>query len=459
MSIRFLLLFLALSGLTALARPVAARHGAGGAGASGKVFPHAVAESVLDNGLRVVVVPMDSPGLMSHYLVVRAGSRNEVEPGLSGFAHFFEHMMFRGTERYPADRYNEVLRRLGADSNAFTTDDWTCYHTTAAAGALEQVMEIEADRFMNLEYTVEAFQKEAGAVLGEYNKNYSVPMMSLFEKLHDAAYDKHTYKHTTMGFLKDIEDMPNQYDYSRTFFQRWSRPDNCVLVVAGDVAPQRVFELARKYYGPWKRGAATLETPDEPPQTRERVVRVPWKNPTLPYLVIGYHVPAFSPDDVEGRALDVLAEAAFSESSPLYKDLVLEKQWVEVLRGGQEDRRDPTLFVILTRVKDEARIGAVRDAIFAALDDLGRRPLPVERIAAVKSSIRYSFLQSLDTPDRVALTVGSFMELTGDVSSIERTQRTFEEVTAEDVMRVAAKFFGPANRTVVTLSHEKEPRP
>src|SRR5512145_1913124 len=156
-----------------------------------RTFPYPIHESVLDNGLKVVVVPMDSPGLMAHYVVVRAGSRNEVEPGLSGFAHFFEHMMFRGTEKFSAEAYNDVLERLGADSNAFTTDDWTCYHVAAASSALDTVMEIEADRFMNLRYDVEAFQKEAGAVLGEYNKNYSVPYMSLFEKLQDTAYEKH----------------------------------------------------------------------------------------------------------------------------------------------------------------------------------------------------------------------------------------------------------------------------
>src|SRR3989304_2295208 len=108
---------------------------------------------------------MDSPRLMAHYVVVRAGSRNEVEPGLSGFAPFVEHRMFRGTERYPPEAYNQVLKSLGADSNAFTSDDWTCYHVTAASSALARVMDLESDRLMNLSYGLEAFQKEAAAVL------------------------------------------------------------------------------------------------------------------------------------------------------------------------------------------------------------------------------------------------------------------------------------------------------
>src|SRR3984957_16862713 len=104
------------------------------------VFTYPIQKAVLENGLTVLSVPFDSPGIIAYYTVVRTGSRNEVEPGLSGFAHFFEHMMFRGTELYPQDKYNDELKALGANSNAFTTDDWTCYHVTVAASALPKVV-------------------------------------------------------------------------------------------------------------------------------------------------------------------------------------------------------------------------------------------------------------------------------------------------------------------------------
>ncbi|MDP7479186.1 MAG: insulinase family protein, partial [Vicinamibacterales bacterium] len=102
-----------------------------------KIFPFPVSVFELDNGLKVVGVDYDSPGIIAYYTVVRTGSRNEVEPGFSGYAHFFEHMMFRGTEKYPTDAYNDAIKRLGADSNAFTTSDWTTYHTVASADAIE----------------------------------------------------------------------------------------------------------------------------------------------------------------------------------------------------------------------------------------------------------------------------------------------------------------------------------
>ncbi|HZN54158.1 MAG TPA: pitrilysin family protein, partial [Candidatus Polarisedimenticolaceae bacterium] len=362
-------------------------------------FPYPIVEATLDNGLAVVAVPLDTPGLAAHYVAVRTGSRNEVEPGLSGFAHFFEHMMFRGTPRFTPERYNDVLKRLGADGNAFTTDDWTCYHVTAAASALATVMDLEADRFMNLRYGVEAFQKEAGAVLGEYNKNASIPINALVEKLHDVAYTTHTYKHTTMGFLRDIENMPRQYDHSLAFFERWYRADNAALVVAGDVVPDEVFALARRYFGPWRPGVAPFTTPREPEQAGERRAHIPWASPTLPLLALAYHAPAFDPDDADGRALDVVAQAYFAPTSPLYRQLVLERQWVEGIGAGAEDHRDPGLFLVIARVKEAERVDDVRAAIEGALAGAATVPLPADRLLAVSSRIRYGFLSGLQTPD------------------------------------------------------------
>ncbi|MBV8269667.1 MAG: insulinase family protein, partial [Planctomycetaceae bacterium] len=157
-----------------------------------KIFPYPIRSTTLDNGLSVLSVPFNSPGIVAYYTVVRAGSRNEVEKGLSGFAHFFEHMMFRGTEAYPQEKYNHVVKMLGADHNAFTTDDWTCYHLTAPASALATLIEIEADRFQNLKYSEPDFQKEARAVLGEYNKAASSPSLILNETMQDQAYTTHT---------------------------------------------------------------------------------------------------------------------------------------------------------------------------------------------------------------------------------------------------------------------------
>lgn len=416
-----------------------------------KVFPFPVRRDVLENGLTVMSVKYDSPGIVAYYTVVRTGSRNEVEPGLSGFAHFFEHMMFRGTPRFSEGKYNEVLKGLGADSNAFTTDDWTCYHITVSAEALDTVIELESDRFQNLSYSEPAFQKEARAVLGEYNKNASSPFLLLDEKMQDSAYAQHTYKHTTIGFLKDIEDMPNQYEYSLNFFKRWYRPDNCVVLVVGDVNHEHLVELTKKFYGSWQQGAAKIAIPQEPPQTEEKTLQLTWPGPTLPYLYIGYHVPAFDPKSRDIAALDVLGESLFSETSPLYQKLVLKEHKVEFIRGGAPFRRDASLFTIMARLTDEVHANSVRDEIYQALASASKSPIDAKRLADIKSHMRYAFAMGLDTPDAVASNLGEYLQLSGNAESVNEMYQTYDLVTASDLQRVAAKYFATTNRTAITL--------
>jgi zinc protease len=421
-----------------------------------KIFPYPIHQVTLDNGLKIVSIPFDSPGIIAYYTVVRTGSRNEVEPGKTGFAHFFEHMMFRGTEKYPADKYNEVLKSIGADNNAFTTDDWTGYHTLASSAALGAIMDIESDRFMNLKYKEDEFKTEAGAVLGEYNKNSSNPFQMLFEKMQEAAFQNHTYKHTTMGFLKDIVDMPNQYQYSLQFFDRWYRPENCVVVVVGDFKQEKLIALAKKYYGNWKHGNYTLNVPLDPPQTEEKIVNVPWKAKTLPILAIGYRGPAFSDKEIDMPSIDLLSQVVFSQTSELFRKLVIEEQLVEFVQGGQQDHRDPALFTIFSRIKDSKNIDKVRDAIYDALENAKANLVSADRLASIKSFMKYQFAMGLDNPDNIARSVSNYIQLTGDPEAVNRVYALYDKVTPEDIMMVAKKYFTPNNRTVVLLTQQEE---
>ncbi len=419
-----------------------------------KVFPFPIRRTSLDNGLSVLSVPFDSPGIIAYYTVVRTGSRNEVEKGLSGFAHFFEHMMFRGTDRYPQAKYNDVLKALGANANAFTTDDWTCYHMTVPSSALGKAVEIEADRFRNLKYDEADFQKEARAVLGEYNKSASSPFLTLNETMQDKAYSAHTYKHTTIGFLADVKDMPNQFAYSKTFFDRWYRPENCTIVVAGDVDHDKLVDLVRKSYGGWERGSAKVEIPVEPTQEAERAARLSWPLPTLPVLYIGYHIPAADPKDADTAALGALAQAVFGETSPLYKTLVLDDQKVVTMEAEAETKRDPGLFTVLARVRKPEEVAEVRGRIEAAFAEVAKTPIDPARLGAIKDHLRYAFAGSLDSPDAVALAVGQSIATTGRPDSMNDLYAAYERLTPADLQRVAARHFAPTNRTVVILASE-----
>lgn len=421
------------------------------------VFPYPIRQDVLDNGLTVISVPYDSPGVIAYYTLVRTGSRNEVEPGLSGFAHFFEHMMFRGTERYSEAAYNDALKALGANFNASTSDDWTRYYLTVPASALEKVMELEADRFRNLRYDEPAFQKEARAVLGEYNKSASSPFLVLNETMQDLAYTTHTYKHTTIGFLADIKDMPNQYAYSKTFFDRWYRPENCALIVAGDVDRDRLVALARRYYGDWERGGggAGVAIPAEPKQEGPRAKALTWPSPTLPILYMGYHVPEGDPrSNPDVAALGALAQAYFGETSPLYRELVLEQQKVVQMGADPEAKRDPGLFTIFALVRSPGDLEAIQARFEEALADAARSPIEPGRLEEIKSHVRYAFANSLDSADAVARAVSEAVSVAGRPEAVNELYAAYDRLTPADLRRVASTYFAPENRTVVTLTTE-----
>ena len=422
---------------------------------SGDAFPFPVDEKVFSNGLRAYVVHYDSPGLVAFYSVVRTGSRNEVEPGKSGFAHFFEHMMFRGTDKLSQDAYNAVIKEMGADSNAYTSEDLTVYHILAAKAALPKIVEIEADRFQNLKYTEPDFEKEARAVLGEYNKGASNPMQKMYETLFDSAFTTHTYKHTTIGFLKDIEAMPKQFAYSRQFLDRYYRPDNVTLLAVGDVDTEAAWKLIEQHYGAWKEGPPRPAVPAEPIQPKEKRAQLGWKGATLPMLMMGFHTPGFSTRNVDLPALDVLAELLFAERAPLYKKLVITEQKVETLAGSNDAHVDPNLFTVLARIKKPANVLGVEQAISAEFERIAREGVDDKTLAEVLSHVKYGFAGQLATADKAANVAAQFVALTGHIDAINAYFALYDQVTAADVKRVARKYFQPANRTVVTLKADK----
>ena len=421
--------------------------------AAGKdLFPFSVTTRTLDNGLRVVMVPFDSPGIVAYYTIVRAGSRNEVEPGKSGFAHFFEHMMFRGTERFSGDEFNALYRQLGSDPNAFTSDDITVYHALVSKDGLEKVIDVESDRFMHLQYSESDFKQESKAVLGEYNKNYSDPENKLYEKSRETAYTTHTYRHTTMGFLKDIEDMPNQHAYSHDFFRRYYTPSNCVVLVVGDFNPDATLALVRQYYSAWNVPPSDVKVPAEPEQPEARSAHVDWKNATLPYVCVSFKIPAFDAKTKDSAALDLLASLLFDETSPLYQELVIRDQTVEELSVYAPFRRDPGLFMVFAKVKDPARLDGVSTRIYQTVEHAAKTPVDPKRLADVKSNVRYSFAMSLDTARSVAGHLTRILGLTGDPSSLNELYRRYDEVQPDDLMRVAGAYLTRPRSTEVTLT-------
>ncbi len=416
-----------------------------------RVFPYSYHLEELPDGLHLVTVPTDFPHVVAVYIVVRTGSRNEVAPGHTGFAHLFEHLMFRGTEQYPADRYNSALARIGAYSNAFTTNDYTCFHTTFSKEDLETVLTMEADRFQNLKYSEADFRTETLAVLGEYNKNSANPSQKLREVTANLAFEKHTYKHTVMGFLKDIQDMPNQYEYSLRFFQRYYRPEYTTIIVAGDVRPKAVRDLVDKHWGSWKRGDFRPEIPAEPAQDGPRATQADWPDRTLPLVSISYKVPGYSDTGKDTAALEALALLAFSPASDLYQKLVVRERKADELSADNPLRVDPALFEIRARVKSPADVDAVRESILETVASLRERPVDAAHLTAVKKHLRYAFAGRLDNSETVADILASYVGLGRTPDTIDKFYTQLAQLTPEDIQQAAAKYLTANGRTLVTL--------
>ena len=436
-----------LLGVAITARPQPA------GGPATAVFPYVVRIETLENGLKIVSVPLDNPNIVAYYSIVRSGSRNEVEPGKSGFAHFFEHMMFKGTKQVPKAAYDEFLSRLGAGTNGYTTDDFTCYFVVFAGREnLEKVVRTEADRFINLAYTEDMLRTEASVIEGEYYASASDPGRHLFETLRDAAYEKHSYKHATLGFLKDIQDMPNQYEYSLLYKKRFYAPDNTILLVAGDYDPGQLTAFVKKYYGGWQKSNYDLVTPVEPPQAQARRASVAWPSRTLARLALGYHGPAFSDTALDKAALDLLAEVSFAPASPLTQKLVNVEQKCQSLSADFADARDPSLLVISAVVKNDADLPGVEAEILKELERAKVEPAPNAKLADIKSRLRYAMARSLETTDGVAGALAFYLNLTGDPGTLNRLFDLYEKVAPRDIQDAARKYFKPSNRTAVTLT-------
>ncbi len=416
---------------------------------SKSIFPYEYKVKTIDNGLKVILIPMNSNGLVAYYTIVRTGSRDEWEDGRSGFAHFFEHMMFRGTLRHPGGMYDSLITSMGADANAYTTDDYTCYHLTITNSDIERVMDLESDRFQNLTYPEAAFKTESGAVYGEFRKGRTSPFNVLWEKIKETAFDKHTYRHTTIGYEADIKDMPNMFDYSKSFYSRYYRPENCVLMITGDFETESIEKMIDKYYSPWQKGYVEPKIEKEPEQKAERIAEVQYDGKTNPILSISYKGKAFNPSDKSVIATQILGDLAFGSNSELYKKLYLNEQKVLFLSPEFEMNRDAFLWMVYA-MTPEKEIDYVKKEIINTVEYFQKNKVSKKTLDNIKSRMKYSMLMSMDTPKNVNSSITKFIAITGGIENIENYFKTIESVTSDDILN-AAKELTKEKRTIVTL--------
>ena len=414
-------------------------------------FPYPVHQRALPNGLRVVFVPYDTPGLAAYFTFFRVGSRNEVVPGRSGFAHFFEHLTFRGTRAHSGEEWERITKSLGLDTNAFTDDDVTAYWAVGASSALPTLIELEADRFMNLAYTEDDFKIEARAVLGELLKSLVSPDFKAEEASRELAFTRHPYRHTTIGFEKDVRAMPGGYRYSLDLYRRFYRPDNAFVLVVGDFDEERVFESIRRHYGPWQGKGDTPAVQPEPPQASERSARFGWPTPILPRLAAHWHTPGSADPEAVAAQL-VLWPLLFGSPSPLYRDLVLERQLAQEIGGEYQPHRDPFLFGCEVVLRSAAAEAPARDALDRAVADVAAGKIDAQLLADVKANVLASIVMQTDTPYRTAVWLVYYTALTGDPGYLDAVMARVARVTPEQLSAFARRWLISQNRTTVVVA-------
>lgn len=417
-----------------------------------KVFSQKYLFKELANGLRVLVVKTDYPDLVSVQIPVSVGSRDENEVGKTGFAHFFEHMMFKGSEKYPQAVYADLFKNAGVDNGAYTTNDYTNYHLDFSKDHLDKVLEIQADHFKNLKYTDAQFKTEALTVKGEYLKNNASPTRKLLAAVRKEAFDTHTYQHTTMGFFEDVEAMPDQVAYGEQFFKQFYKPEYVSLVIVGDVEPEATMAMVEKHWGNWQKGDFVSTIAPEPKQEAAKYVHEKFEGLPGHWLLVSYKGADWQPKKKDRAALDLISELYFSNNSALYQELVVDKQLASQMFNYNPETKDAGLRHVFIKVNDEKDLATVRDAINRTYAQVRTELVSSEKLDNLKSNLKYSFVNSLDSSESIAATLASYMHFDRDPETINHLYNSFDNITAEDIQRIANDYFIDENRTTVTLS-------
>lgn len=272
----------------------------------------------------------------------------------------------------------------------------------------------------------------------------------------NTAFDVHTYKHTVIGFKQDIEAMPAMYEYSKSFYSRYYRPENIVLLIAGDFDPETTLGLAKRYYSHWQAGYVPPKIPQEPEQNRERKAGVSFSGKTLPLLCVAYKGLAFNPTSHEMGACYLLGELAFGETSDIYKKLVLTEQRVQFIEADFSSNRDPGLLAIRTMIKDEQDIDNIKEEIYKNIEFFQDNYVDEKKLTDLKSHLKYQFLMGLNTANNTAAHLAWFVAMTGSITAVDELYRTYDAVTPEDIINAANKFLVKQKRTVIVLKGGQE---
>lgn len=414
----------------------------------------AIQEFKLDNGLKLIVQEDHRSPVVVSQVWYRAGSLDEVN-GKTGVAHVLEHMMFKGTKQVKSGQFSRLIAAAGGKENAFTSTDYTCYFQQLEKSHLPLSFKLEADRMANLQLTDEEFAKEIKVVMEERRwRTDDKPQSKVNEAFQGTIYRAHPYSRPVIGFMNDLENMTA--DDAREWYNNWYAPNNATLVVVGDVKADEVYKLAKQHFGKLKPKVLPVRKPQvEPQQIGERriVVKAPAK---LPYLLMGYHVPALTnPDtDWEPYALEVLAGVlSGNPAARLNQRLVRESKLAIDASAGYDlmSRGRQSIFAMDATPSEGKTVADVEAALIQQIENIKESGVTAEELDRVKAGVIAADVYKRDSMFYQGMQIGTIETIGFSWKILEDYPKKLRAVTPEQVQAVAKKYLLKDNLTIATL--------
>ena len=405
--------------------------------------------TTLPNGLKVVLLEDHSAPIVHAELWYHVGSKNE-KPGRTGFAHLFEHMMFKGSKNVEPEGHPSWISSVGGQSNATTNEDATIYWQTFPAQYLPLVLWLEADRMATLRIDEAVFKNEREVVKEERRMRIdNQPYGRLNEIVYEQAFTVHPYKHPTIGSMKDLEaaSIEDVRDFFRTFYV----PNNATLVLSGDFDSKEALAMTERYLGrvPKSDKPVPRDIPKEPAQTKERRVRIEESWP-LPTVIVAHHSTFDGHPDAYPLhiASKVLSDG---QSSRIYRQLVYEKRVALAAFGGGNIIEHPNLFFAVAIVQPGKTPEEASNALIAELDKLRKEPITAGELQQAKNQFARDYIFSRESNKDKANQLAHAAVIHNDVKTADGEFDIFMNITQADVQRVAQQYFTPENRLVITI--------
>jgi zinc protease len=404
--------------------------------------------TTLPNGLQVVMLEDHSTPIVHAALWYHVGSKNE-KPGRTGFAHLFEHLMFKGSRNVRPDQHPSWITSVGGQANAFTDEDATVYWQTVPAQYLPLVLWLEADRMASLEVSEEKFRTEVEVVKEERRMRYdNQPFGRLSEIIFDRAFSTHPYGHQTIGSMADLEAA--SIEEVRQFHRTYYVPNNATLALVGDFETAEAERLIRQYLGRVPRGAPVpRDIPVEPPHTGAQRFTETEAWP-LPAVVVSYHITYDGHPDA--YPLHILAKIlSDGDSSRIYRSLVYEKQLALAAFGEAKLIEHPNLFYAVAIVQPNVAPETALEALQAELDRIKTEGVAAGELERAKRQFARDYILGRETVQQKALHLAHAAVIHGDITTADGEFDLFQNVTSEDVQRVARTYFTPESRMLLTI--------